>query len=852
MKLRYIYGLAALLAAAFIFAPKIKAQSGDTLMVSWETSPGSGQVQVNALYNAVVGDTNADGSRKDLNRVYLLQKGGVYWNTEHFQNNGYALRFVGQTPDPTDLYGNPPVLQMIARSDGSVDGHILLGYGDVYMKNIYIIGSDNNGVQTYYQPMEFEANNARVVFDNCIFERSNFAITAWNGKNNEIYFTNCKWYNLVERPITQQWTGRAISCWTDEDTIVVENCTMDNVGFTALQVEGGAANYVRFDHNTLINVGRGFTTGGWWREAYFANNLFINNFFDGEGYADFNPIGNPSRDPRAYTSGMFSMAALPAVYGPDLGRRIVFTNSAAYLAQTFKNAWDDTVRIQPYANAVTDSFFNTYSVANGGQMVIKDTMWLSSVPNFTKFDTANYPTMVKFIEDVRAGITPAPEWMQDLQVSGSDTLWTAPQWPIAQNFTYTDQKLLTAGTDGLPLGDLNWFPSQKSQWEANKDKYIQQIQNLAGGQVSLQVDTTLEAEAGTVGGGAAVQNVKGFAYYEFQSAGDIHWSFKLPAAVPNCKLVVYTNLDGSNPRGENIYVNGTNLQNNNGFGEYHFTSPPLVLNGWDSVTIIKDSLVAGNAALDLPAGLNTLEIKKSWGYQAFSGFSIYDASGNLVAKQTIPDADALSGGIAHLDGSPWAPSGYKFVSLGTNGTVSWTVNLPGNGLYLFQAFFQNYSGAQTGKVTMDGNQVANLTFSSNSDSTEQNYLSGQFSASAGMHTFAISGNNVNLDYVQLIAKMVTAVEEHQNVPTGYALEQNYPNPFNPSTNIRFSLAHTTNVKLVIYNILGQRVATLLNNRVMNAGAHVVQFDASRLASGVYFYHLEAGSFKANKKMVLLK
>ena len=141
---------------------------------------------------------------------------------------------------------------------------------------------------------------------------------------------------------------------------------------------------------------------------------------------------------------------MPAKYGPDLGRRIVFANNAAFLAQTFKNAWDDTVRIQPFTNATTDSFFTTYSVANGGQMAIKDTMWLSSMPSFTTFDTSNYPQMIEAIMDLRKGITPAPIWMQDLITgTGGDTLWTAPVWPLAQDFTYSDASLMTAGTDGF-------------------------------------------------------------------------------------------------------------------------------------------------------------------------------------------------------------------------------------------------------------------------------------------------------------------------------------------------------------------------------------------------------------------
>lgn len=85
----------------------------------------------------------------------------------------------------------------------------------------------------------------------------------------------------------------------------------------------------------------------------------------------------------------------------------------------------------------------------------------------------------------------------------------------------------------------------------------------------------------------------------------------------------------------------------------------------------------------------------------------------------------------------------------------------------------------------------------------------------------------------------------------YALHQNYPNPFNAQTNIQFDLAEATNVSLTIYNVSGQLVTTLVNGN-LNAGTHVVNFDASALSSGVYFYRLNAGSFAADKKMVLMK
>ena len=89
------------------------------------------------------------------------------------------------------------------------------------------------------------------------------------------------------------------------------------------------------------------------------------------------------------------------------------------------------------------------------------------------------------------------------------------------------------------------------------------------------------------------------------------------------------------------------------------------------------------------------------------------------------------------------------------------------------------------------------------------------------------------------------------VANKFALEQIYPNPFNPTTNIKFSIPENGLVTLKVYNLLGEEVQTLVSE-VMNAGSYVTDFNASRLASGIYFYSIQVNDYTATKKMMLLK
>lgn len=128
-------------------------------------------------------------------------------------------------------------------------------------------------------------------------------------------------------------------------------------------------------------------------------------------------------------------------------------------------------------------------------------------------------------------------------------------------------------------------------------------------------------------------------------------------------------------------------------------------------------------------------------------------------------------------------------------------------------------------------------------------MESDFISCTTVDTFGLSlGQKAVLKDIQ----KATGVELFNNTkPANYSLEQNYPNPFNPSTMIKFAVANSGLTTLKVYNMLGQEVATLVNDN-LQAGTYTVDFNASNLNSGIYVYELRSGAVKIAKKMMLVK
>jgi hypothetical protein len=146
------------------------------------------------------------------------------------------------------------------------------------------------------------------------------------------------------------------------------------------------------------------------------------------------------------------------------------------------------------------------------------------------------------------------------------------------------------------------------------------------------------------------------------------------------------------------------------------------------------------------------------------------------------------------------------------------------------------------KTDVNGDTSWTIGFEGEGKSVQQTTDSG----------YIITGNTEGDLLLIKVAPDITSIDETPHVTINdYQLQQNYPNPFNPSTSIEFALPQAEYVKIEVYNTLGQRIKTLLDSK-MTSGTHAVDFNASNISSGIYFYSIQAGGFREVKKMVLLQ
>lgn len=481
-----------LLVIAFMmlnFVSGLIAQEADTL----DVAPGYETLNI-----AVTGDTLEDGSRKNPNRVYRLERGGQYiLNGRITLGGGVDFNLVGASDDGV----NPPAMvQPGVQQDGSNDIMFELG-GDVTLKNIMFINHDVIGNQGQNNAIRFVKDSAAVIIvDRCYWDYdAGHACLDIKGKNVRLYMTNSYMKNMYFA--NAWWRGRGMFFNHQPiDTVVIENNTFAGVGGFVFQVRKNFCDYFWFNHNTIYLCGKMPFCMERWTHCVLSNNLIVNAHAAGETMAD-----RKGQDVDGQLYGIFNTDTLESYNAPIATEDafVLLANNANYRDSEFDDyyastmvAGGDSVQGQPFMNERTQGLFD--NLDNFKLINLKNAdPELANPPDYTD----NY---IQWLIDKRSSAAEKTDWKWD-----PDGEIGTITWPLPEDYAYTNADFINGGTDGLPLGDLNWFPDGLADFEANKDQYRQSVLDAAEPPKELVAHWTFDETEGTTAADASGNGLDG-------------------------------------------------------------------------------------------------------------------------------------------------------------------------------------------------------------------------------------------------------------------------------------------------------------------------------------------------------
>ncbi len=462
----------------------VKQVKGDTLVIKDYSDMNN---QPNSLYWGLVLDT----VNVPAGRVYELQAGGVYpLNNVQFQNTALLPPLTSSALHPTVIVGSDPTTVVNNKNAGSSPPLICtdnaawgfsLGInagGDLTIKNCELVNTANDGrIGICFTATT--TSNLHLVFDNCIFEHTAHwfvYMNIYNGSNNDsnenVTFRNCYFVNMNGQPCRRD--GGVLISFNNQDTLLVENCTHIMAQGSLYKFLDSPFKKIIINHNTFINcAGSFFASLGYESNLTVTNNIFVDS--------NLQPASDSvltwdagDVDPDKLPTGLVNCAPLPASY-TQMDRKILVDRNVVYWDPRFNNM--DSILIANKADGTTNWVSQMIPMNSRTQALFNDNThypyltegtWYNELPHFV--DPKNLLTSE--VDSVRAyamstvsqgvgGRTALSDWR--LINTGPDK-HIYPDWPIPVNLAYTDADLLTGGTMGEPVGDLNWFPAQKVQW----------------------------------------------------------------------------------------------------------------------------------------------------------------------------------------------------------------------------------------------------------------------------------------------------------------------------------------------------------------------------------------------------
>jgi hypothetical protein len=473
-----------LFAAAFILIPLssvfsqtftdwhdyIKAVKGDTLVIKDYNDMGG---VANSLTNVL----NLDTANVPAGRVYELEATGYYPLTANPTTAARGVVIVGA--DNTRLVNNtnansaPPLLCGSTIQGGGANTGGLNWGGNLTVKNCNMIPAASDGTLGWLFFWGV-APNCRVTLENDLFERTRWIEVASNNQpGTSLFIKDCYFVNLKGN--YNRWNGGVYdNVNNNTDTIWVENSTHILCDGSMYKFRNFQIGKLFFNHNTFINcIGSVFESLGYESNLTVTNNIFVN--------CDLQPTCDSvltwdagEVDPDNLPTGLVNCAPLPSTF-QQMPRKILVDRNVVYWDPRFNNM--DSILIANRVNGTVNWVLQMITMNTRTQAMFDDNKdypyltegtWYKKCPTFvqpkdllrTQVDSVK-AFAVSFVNDRNTSMI--PDWR--LVNTGSSN-FVHSDWPIPVNLAYTDADLMTGGTNGSPVGDLNWLPTQKAAWLA--------------------------------------------------------------------------------------------------------------------------------------------------------------------------------------------------------------------------------------------------------------------------------------------------------------------------------------------------------------------------------------------------
>lgn len=287
---------------------------------------------VGTLNEAVDSDTLANGERVNIDRIYRLQRGGIYLLEGTIENRGFPLRIVAEDGD-----GPRPRLIPAVDDQGNSSGAMRVR-GDVYLRSLYITNEDELGALNL-RIIRASADDIRIELDDVWLDKASQSAFRTDSPGMSIIVRNSFISNIgtTESPNN----GRGVdSRGVDLDSLIFENNTFFNLTSRAYRPDGNIVNYMEFNHNTFVNMGQGVVPFEETINAIFTNNMIVNGAF--YGYPDF--------DVAEVVQPVITVDSVFSEMGEFITENVDIRNNNFYLDQSVIDAYPENVNINPLFN----------------------------------------------------------------------------------------------------------------------------------------------------------------------------------------------------------------------------------------------------------------------------------------------------------------------------------------------------------------------------------------------------------------------------------------------------------------------------------------------------------------------